>query len=84
MILRILVIMENFFQMIYGFLDDVVDDFTDKVALILLNLLYIPFVFPFFLLSKLFLHLQKFTKMNKIFEKNKKAFMEWYRSQPKE
>lgn len=84
MILDILGFLVNLTNAIYRFLEDLIDDVSEKANGIIFGCLYILIVSPFKALSLFFEYLSRFTKMNKLYVKNKKAFIEWLKQQNKE
>lgn len=79
--LNILSILTNLTHCIYSFFEDLIDDISDKVNSIIFGCLYIVIVSPFKVLSLFFEYLSRFTKMNKNYVKNKKAFIKWCKEQ---
>lgn len=82
--MKILVILTNLFDCIYRFIDDCINDTTDKIIDVIGGILYLVFAYPFKVLALFFNYLDRFSKLNKTFEHNKKAFLKWYREQGKE
>lgn len=82
--MKVLVILTNLFYCIYKWICDCIDDTSDKITDILGGILYCVFAYPFKILALFFNYLDRFNKLNRNFEKNKKAFLEWYREQNKE
>lgn len=83
--MKIIVILCNLTKVIYTFGEDIIDifgDFLEKIfdgiVTIILSVLWLPF-YPFFILNKLFDKSLNFFEMNRNYEKNRKAFLKWYR-----
>lgn len=74
----------NLFDCIYGWISSCIDDISDKIMDIVGGALYLVFAYPFKVLALFFNYLDRFSKLNKRFEHNKKAFLKWYREQGKE
>lgn len=81
--MKILVILTNLFDCIYHWIDSCIDDIGDKIIDIVGGALYLVFAYPFKVLALFFNYLDRFNKLNKTFEHNKKAFLKWYREQGK-
>ena len=83
--MNIIVILCNLTKAIYTFGEDIIDifgDFLEKIfdgiATIILSILWLPF-YPFLILNKLLQKSLNFFEMNRNYEKNRKAFLKWYR-----
>lgn len=77
--MKILVILTNLFDFIYRWVDSCIEDIVDKIIDIVGGALYLVFAYPFKVLALFFNYLDRFNKLNKAFEHNKKAFLKWYR-----
>lgn len=82
--MKILAILTNLFDCIYGWISSCIDDISDKIMDIVGGVLYLVFAYPFKVLALFFNYLDRFSKLNKIFERHKIAFLKWYREQGKE
>ena len=83
--MKVIIILCNLFKCISDFGDEITDklgDLLEKlfegILTVLLTLCWLPF-YPFFILNKLLNKSLKFFELNRNFEKNKKAFLKWYR-----
>ena len=83
--MKVMVILCNLTKAIYAFGEDIIDifgDFLEKIfdgiTTIILSILWLPF-YPFFILNKLLQKSLNFFEMNRNYEKNRKAFLKWYR-----
>lgn len=79
MILNILSFLTILTDCIYRFLEDLIDYISEKTNDMIFGCLYILIVSPFKILALFFEYLSRFTKMNKNYVRNKKAFVEWCR-----
>lgn len=77
--MKILVILTNLFDCIYRFIDDCINDTTDKIIDVIGGILYLTLAYPFKVLALFFNYLDRFNTLNKRFEKHKQAFLKWYR-----
>lgn len=83
--MKVIIILCNLFKCISDFgdeitdkLDDLLERLFEGITAILLTLCWIPF-YPFFILNKLLNKSLKFFELNRNYEKNRQAFLKWYR-----
>ena len=83
--MKVIIILCNLFKCISDFGDEITDKLGDLlerlfegITTVLLTLCWIPF-YPFFILNKLLTKSLKFFELNRNYEKNRQAFLKWYR-----
>lgn len=83
--MKVIIILCNLFKCISDFgdeitdkLDDLLERLFEGITAILLTLCWIPF-YPFFILNKLLNKSLRFFELNRNYEKNRQAFLKWYR-----
>lgn len=88
--MKIIIILCNLFKCISDFGDEIIDKLGDLlerlfdgILTIIIFICWIPF-YPFFILNKLLNKLLRFFELNRIYEKNRQAFLKWYRENKEE
>ena len=83
--MKVIIRLCNLFKCISDFGDEITDKLGDLlerlfegITTVLLTLCWIPF-YPFFILNKLLTKSLKFFELNRNYEKNRQAFLKWYR-----
>lgn len=88
--MKVIIVLANLFKCISDFGDEIIDklgDLLEKlfegILTIIMSVCWFPF-YPFFILNKLLNKSLKFFELNRNYEKNRKAFLKWYREQYRE
>jgi hypothetical protein len=88
--MKIIIILCNLFKCISDFGDEIIDKLGDLlerlfdgILSIIMTICWLPF-YPFFILNKLLNKSLKFFELNRNYEKNRQAFLKWYRENKKE
>lgn len=88
--MKIIIILCNLFKCISDFGDEIIDKLGDLlerlfdgILSIIMTICWTPF-YPFFILNKLLNKSLKFFELNRNYEKNRKAFLKWYRENKEE
>lgn len=88
--MKIIIILCNLFKCISDFGDEIIDKLGDLlegllngIISIIMTICWIPF-YPFFILNKLLNKSLKFFELNRNYEKNRRAFLKWYKENKEE
>ena len=81
MIHHILYLFSRMFYLVQKFFDDLIDLVSDKAERLIYWTLWFVFVFPFWVLQRLFEILVELCRIEKNYKKNIKEFRFWYYNQ---